>query len=224
MFLVFRSILVSPASCFTFFPVPPGLSAARSIWPDWQYITILLLALKNFEDLSAIFVHRLLGHLPNRNTDFPIFPAVLAIRDAHFSLSLLSWYLSISLAKFSKAKNFDFACLPSRPNGFLRSWTTTSFAAATAFSKSSRGAAELSPLLLDTQYHATRFANFLAVQRSFRDSPAIVFCLPRSGSVSLMLSKSWKTLLPPLIEYFRTYLRETSSNGQIGESPDKNRS
>ena len=65
-----------------------------------------------------------------------------------------------------------------------------SFAAASAFSGSSLGTEELSPLLLGTNCHATHFANFLALLPSYSDSPAIVFCLPRSGPVSLMCQRA----------------------------------
>ena len=70
-------------------------------------------------------------------------------------------------------------------------------AAATACSGSSRSAAELSPLLLDTQYHATRFEHSLVVRRFYHDFPTIFFCLPRSGPVFTDVPKSWKLLLPP---------------------------
>ena len=95
-------MLASPASCLdTFFPVPPELSAVRPTWSNWQYITLVLLLLKISKKCLVIFVHRLLVHLPNRNTDF----SSISSRSCNsvvpiFTSSLLSEYLSISLAKF----------------------------------------------------------------------------------------------------------------------------
>ena len=102
-----------------------------------------------------------------------------------------------------RTRHAAFACLPQRPAGFLRPWMTTSFAAATAFSKSSRGTEGLLPLFLDTQYHATILPTFLQghlLSLALQTTP--------SGRHEMVLffsfvSKSWKMLLPPLVEYFR---------------------
>ena len=46
------------------------------------------------------------------------------------------------------------------------------------------------PQLLDTQGHATHFAQSLALNRLFPDSPTIVFCLPQSGSTFQMCRRT----------------------------------
>ena len=109
-----------------------------------------------------------------------------------------------------RKRHAAFTCLPQRPTGFLRPWMKASFAAASAFSRSSLGTEELSPSPLGTSYHASHVANFLALLPSFPNSPTIVLCLPRSGPLSAV-SKIWKISLPSLVEYFRMYLRKTSS-------------
>ena len=61
--------------------------------------------------------------------------------------------------------------------GLFPPWMIANFAVAATFSGSSRGTAGLSPLLRDTQYHATRFANSLAVQRfSLTLQPSFSVC------------------------------------------------
>ena len=50
-------------------------------------------------------------------------------------------------------------------------------------------------------------------------APTNAFCLPRNGPFSLFVSKSWKILLPLLVEYFRMYLGQIStSSGSIVRS------
>ena len=80
-------------------------------------------------------------------------------------LSQHHYHLGVSAFPWpnSRRQYFAFACLPSRPNGLLLLWLTTSFAAATAFLGTCWGTAGLLPVLLDTQYHATRFAHSLAL-------------------------------------------------------------
>ena len=85
------------------------------------------------------------------------------------------------------------AVLPSGPSGLLLLlWLTTNFLVAVAFSESFGGTAGPLSFLLDTQYHATRLAHILAVHNFSFDSPAIVFCLPQSGSASLMCRRAGK--------------------------------
>ena len=52
--------------------------------------------------------------------------------------------------------------------------------------------AELLPWLLDTQGRTPRFSHFPASHRLFPDFPTIVFCLPQSGSASLMYRRAGK--------------------------------
>ena len=80
--IVFRSILAPPASYHdTFIPTPPDRSAARSTWPDWQYITVLLLL------ALAIFTSRPLSHLLNGNTDlYRYLQSFFQFSDAHFHI------------------------------------------------------------------------------------------------------------------------------------------
>ena len=117
-----------------------------------------------------------------------------------------SYYLGISTIPWpvSRRQYFAFACLPSRPNGLLLLWLTTSFAAAGAFLRSCRGTAGLLPLLLGTQCHATRFAHSLAVHHfSWLSSHRLLLATKWFGFSDV--SKSWKILLPFLVEFFRTY-------------------
>ena len=122
-----------------------------------------------------------------------------------FTSSLESRYLSISLAKPSKA-----ILRPHQdPVVFFFFQMTTSFAEAGASVRCCRGT-ELLPWLLNTQGHTTRFARSLAVHRFFPDFPAIVFCLPRSGLAFPMCRRAGKMLQPLLVACFKTYLKETS--------------
>ena len=137
--------------------------------------------------MLAVFVHRLLGHLPNGNTYF----SNISSRSCnsvmhHFHIITVFQFFQHSLGRLLESDTPAYACVPSRPTGLLPPWMKANFAAATAFSVSSRSTAELPPLLSDTQYHPTRFAHSLAVHRFSPDSPTIIFCLPRSGPVSLM--------------------------------------
>ena len=94
---------------------------------------------ENFEICLAVFVRRLLGNLPNGNTYFPrYFQRILQFSDANFHIVTVFWDFSILLAVFSKAT----LRLPSRLTGLLPPWMTANFAAATAFSGSSRGSIE----------------------------------------------------------------------------------
>ena len=111
--------------------------------------------------------------------------------------SVMPTFTSLLLSTVSSAfpwpgfrrQSFAFACLPSRPNDLLL-WLTTSFAEAGKSVKCCRGTAELSPWLLDTQGHTTRFAHSPAVHRFFPGFPASAFCLPQSGSAFPMCRRA----------------------------------
>ena len=93
-----------------------------------------------------------------------------------------------------RKRDAAFASLPQRPTGSVRPWLMANIAVATAFSGSSRGTEELSPLLLDTRCHATHFANFLAVLPSFPDSPTIVVLLATKWSFFSAVSKKLENI------------------------------
>ena len=136
-----------------------------------------------------------------------------------FTSSLISRNLSISLAKFSKItlRPRLSSINTQRPSSLI----DDELGCGKRRSKIPfRARAGLLPLLLDTQYPATRFATFLAWLTSLLGAPTNAFCLPQDGPFffSLVL-ENWKILLPLLVDHFQMYLRQTFySPGSIKRS------
>ena len=126
--------------------------------------------LKYFEDLLAVLVHCLLGNLRNGNTCFFRYFQLCNSVTPTFTSSLSSRYFSILLSVFPKA--IRRLCRSSTATHWLSSSLDKGEICSGngVFRVLSRHGGAFSPLPLDTQYHATRFANSLAVQRSFPDS------------------------------------------------------
>ena len=108
---------------------------------------------------------------------------------ATFTSLLLSRYLSMPLARFSKA------ILRLRLSSITTQWSCSSpadasFAEARESAKCCRGTAELLPWLLDIQGHTTRFAQSPASQRLSPDFPTIVFCLQQGDSAFLLCRRA----------------------------------
>ena len=90
-----------------------------------------------------------------------------------------------------------FACLQQRTTDFLRSWMTTRFAAATAFSKSSRSTEGLCHYSLVLDVVPLVLPVFLHGHLPLLGALTSAFCSPRCGPFFSSVTRSWK-ILPPL--------------------------
>ena len=181
------------------------------------YLLRPILHFRVFAKKHAEHVHLLrpllhtVGRLANQKYRFfRYLQPFLQFSDAHFHIITIIQVSQHFLGQILEGNQYlAFACLPSRPNGLLL-WLTTSFAVAAAFVGFCLGTAGLLPQLLVCPVSCR--APF------FTDSPAILCCLPRNGSASLMcrragkycclfsLSTSGRTLERPL-----SFLASTSS-------------
>ena len=127
--------------------------------------------------------------------------------------SVMTSFTTLQLSR----QSFALACLPSRANGLLLLWPTTSFAEAAESARCCRGTAGLLPWLLDTQGHTTNFARSPVAHRFFHGFPAIVFCLPQSGSAFLMCRRAGRNCCPCKLRASRRTSRRPQGFSGLGK-------